>query len=416
MRVLIAPDKFKGSLTAAEVADHLAKGLAEAGAHSRTLPLADGGDGSVAAALASGFHPLPVDVHGATGESHRGVVAFDLDTAIVEVANTCGLATLPRRASDAPMTASSYGFGEAIRAALRLGRRRLVLALGGSASTDGGVGMLAALGYRFLDRTGELLAPTAENLVHIHCIDSHHVVKLDGIQLTVAGDVTSPLIGPTGAAAVFGPQKGATATQVAQLDAGLRNLVDAFTRSGFENAATFAHAAGSGAAGGIGFAAMLLGASMASGAEYFLDLLDFDRHVAEADLVITGEGRLDHQTLQGKLPAARCIARRADAGHRGGGAQRPRARHQHRLHRRVRRHRLHRHRHLPRSSPHRGTVAAHRHPHRQSVRDAGLTWAVLHRRTPGEREARRVTSYAVADGRGTPIAYGKLFTDACVIS
>ena len=95
MRVLIAPDKFKGSLTAAEVADHLAKGLAEAGAYTRTLPLADGGDGSVAAALASGFHPLPVDVHGATGESHRGVVAFDEDTAIVEVASTCGLATLP---------------------------------------------------------------------------------------------------------------------------------------------------------------------------------------------------------------------------------------------------------------------------------------------------------------------------------
>ena len=95
MRVLIAPDKFKGSLTAAEVADHLAKGLAEAGAHSRTLPLADGGDGSVAAALASGFHPLPVDVHGATGQNHRSVVAFDDDTAIVEVANTCGLATLP---------------------------------------------------------------------------------------------------------------------------------------------------------------------------------------------------------------------------------------------------------------------------------------------------------------------------------
>ena len=118
MRVLIAPDKFKGSLTAAEVADHLAKGLAEAGAHSRTLPLADGGDGSVAAALASGFHPLPVDVHGATGENHRGVVAFDADTAIVEVANTCGLATLPGGVR-APMTASSYGFGEAIRAALR---------------------------------------------------------------------------------------------------------------------------------------------------------------------------------------------------------------------------------------------------------------------------------------------------------
>jgi glycerate kinase len=303
MRVLIAPDKFKGSLTAAEVADHLAKGFTEARAHSRTLPLADGGDGSVAAALAAGFQPLPVEVHGATGHSQHGVVAFDGDTAIVEVANTCGLATLPGGVL-APMTASSYGFGEAIRAALTLPRHRLVLALGGSASTDGGVGMLAALGYQFLDRSGALLAPTTENLGLVHRVDTRYAVDRAGIKMTVAGDVSSPLLGPTGAAAVFGPQKGATAAQVADLDAGLENLVGAFTRSGIETAEGFAHAPGSGAAGGIGFAAMILGASTASGAEYFLDLLAFDRHVANADLVITGEGRLDHQTLQGKLPSA----------------------------------------------------------------------------------------------------------------
>jgi glycerate kinase len=301
MRVLVAPDKFKGSLTAAEVADHLAKGLTAAGAHSRTLPLADGGDGSVAAALASGFHPLPVTVHGATGQNHSTVIALDDHTAIVEVANTCGLSTLPGGVR-APMSASSYGFGEAIRAALTLDSTRLVLALGGSASTDGGIGMLAALGHRFLDRAGQLLAPTARNLNLIHCVDSSGAVNLDGIDLIVAGDVTSPLLGLTGAAAVFGPQKGATAAQVAQLDAGLESLVAAFTRSGHTD--TAARAPGSGAAGGIGFAAMLLGATTASGADYFLDLLDFDRHVGDADLVITGEGRLDHQTLQGKLPAA----------------------------------------------------------------------------------------------------------------
>ena len=176
MRVLIAPDKFKGSLTAAEVAEHLAKGLAAAGAHSRTLPLADGGDGSVAAALASGFHPYSMSVHGATGRRQNGVVALDGDTAVVEVANTCGLATLPDGVL-APMTASSYGFGEAIRAALTLARRRLVLALGGSASTDGGIGMLAALGYRFLDRAGQLLAPTAENLNRIHSIDNRRAAQ-----------------------------------------------------------------------------------------------------------------------------------------------------------------------------------------------------------------------------------------------
>jgi glycerate 2-kinase len=290
MRVLIAPDKFKGSLTAAEVADHLAKGLTEAGANTRTLPLADGGDGSVAAALAAGFHPLPVDVHGATGENHRAVVAFNHDTAIVEVANTCGLATLPG-------------------GVLALPSHRLVLALGGSASTDGGIGMLAALGYRFLDRSGALLAPIAENLGLIHCVETRHAANLTHIRLIVAGDVTSPLLGLTGAAAVFGPQKGATAAQVARLDDGLQNLVSALTRSGFETAETFAHASGSGAAGGIGFAAMLLGATTASGAQYFLDLLNFDDLAANADLVITGEGRLDHQTLQGKLPAA--VASRA---------------------------------------------------------------------------------------------------------
>ena len=303
MRVLIAPDKFKGSLTAAEVADHLSKGLAEAGAHSRTLPLADGGDGSVAAAVAAGFGSLPVDVHGATGQRHRSTVAYDADTTIVEVANTCGLATLPG-AVRAPMAASSYGFGEAIRAALTLSRKRMVLALGGSASTDGGIGMLAALGYRFLDQAGDVVAPTADNLDRIHCVDSGRAVDLDGIELIVAGDVTSPLLGLTGAAAVFGPQKGANEVQVAELDAGLANLVVAFTRSGYADADAAAHASGSGAAGGLGFAAALLGATTASGAEYFLDLLDFDRLAADVDLVITGEGRLDHQTLQGKLPAA----------------------------------------------------------------------------------------------------------------
>jgi glycerate 2-kinase len=303
MRVLIAPDKFKGSLTAAEVADHLAKGLTEAGAHSRTLPLADGGDGSVAAALATGFQPHLVDVRGATGRIHDAVIASNADTTIVEVANTCGLSTLPG-GTRAPLTASSYGFGQGIRAAITLSRPRLVLALGGSASTDGGIGMHAALGYRFLDRAGRVVAPTAENLDLIHCIDTRHAVDLTDFEVIVAGDVTSGLLGPTGAAAVFGPQKGATAVHVTQLDTGLENLVAAFARSGYTRAESASRAPGSGAAGGIGFAANLLEASTASGARFFLDLLDFDPLAADADLVITGEGRLDEQTLQGKLPAA----------------------------------------------------------------------------------------------------------------
>lgn len=308
MRVLIAPDKFKGSLTAAEVADHLTTGLADAGAQCRSLPLADGGDGSIAAALAAGFTPLQLNVHGATGEQHCSEIAFDTDTTIVEVANTCGLATLPGgiRAS---MAASSYGFGEAIRAALAPRRRRLVLALGGSASTDGGVGMLAALGYRFLDRSGNLLSPVAGNLDLIHCVDRRHAVDFGAIEVIIAGDVTSPLLGLSGTATVFGPQKGASASQVADLDTGLSNLVAALGRSGVDDAETFARASGSGAAGGIGFAALLLGGTCTSGAEFFLDLLDFDTLAADADLVLTGEGRLDQQTLRGKLPAA--VAARA---------------------------------------------------------------------------------------------------------
>ena len=184
------------------------------------------------------------------------------------------------------MTASSYGFGEAIRAALTLARHRLVLALGGSASTDGGIGMLAAFGYRFRDRSGTLLAPTAREPATASTastLQPRRQSRRD--QLIVAGDVTSPLLGPTGAAAVFGPQKGATAAQVARLDDGLNNLVDAYTRSGFQTPRPSPAPPAAGGAGGIGFAAMLLGATAASGAEYFLDLLDFDGLVADADLV-----------------------------------------------------------------------------------------------------------------------------------
>jgi glycerate 2-kinase len=164
--------------------------------------------------------------------------------------------------------------------------------------------MLAALGYRFLDSTGAELAPTAENLAVVHSVDARHAVELDRVEMIVASDVTSPLLGPTGAAAIFAPQKGASATQVAQLGGGLENFVSAFTRSNYASAGTLAHASGSGAAGGIGYAAMLLGATMASGADYFLDLLNFDRVATDVDLVITGEGRLDEQTLRGKLPVA----------------------------------------------------------------------------------------------------------------
>jgi glycerate kinase len=308
MRVLIAPDKFKGCLPATAVAAHLAAGLADAGVESVSLPLADGGDGSIAAALAAGFSAHTVSVSDALGRPRASTIAVRDDTAVVEIADTCGLSTLPGGVL-APYRASSSGFGQAIRQALDLGARRLVLALGGSASTDGGTGMLDVLGYRFLDRTGRALPASAEHLNRVHHIDRIGAVDLTGVDVVVATDVTNPLTGPSGAAAVFGPQKGASPADIAQLEAGLAALVAAARRSGWEGADTLARTDGAGAAGGCGFAALLMGATVTSGAEYFLDLLEFDHRLAECQLVITGEGRLDSQTLFGKLPAA--IAARA---------------------------------------------------------------------------------------------------------
>lgn len=310
MRVLIAPDKFKGSLSASEVADNLAHGLTGAGVDSATLPLADGGDGSVAAALASGMRQYTCTVDNAWGRQHAATIALDgNEVAVIEVANTCGLSTLPG-GTVAPMTASSYGFGQAIRHAVGLGARRLVLCLGGSASTDGGVGMLAALGYTFHDRDGRLLTPTTLALNYIHEVRADHSLDLQGAEIIIASDVTSPLTGPSGAAAVYGPQKGATLAEIDRLEAGLETLVAAMQRSIGPRANLWAHTAGAGAAGGCGFAALHLGARIVSGANYFLDLLSFDRHRRGADLVITGEGRLDTQTLTGKLPMV--VAQRAD--------------------------------------------------------------------------------------------------------
>lgn len=301
MKVLVAPDKFKGSLSASEVAESLAEGLASAGVDSYRMPLADGGDGSVDAAIAAGFTPRPVTVAGAAGTPRYGRIAVGHGTAVVEVAGTCGLTTLPNGRT-LPLDASSLGMGQAISQALRYRPRRLVLALGGSASTDGGMGLLAALGYTFADANGVRLRGCGRSLGRVHTVDSSRAARLIGVEIVVAGDVTNPLLGPDGAAAVYGPQKGASEEEVRFLDAGLNNLVQAFARSGYPDARAAAGAAGAGSAGGMGFAALLLGAEIVSGAGYFLDLLEFDRHLRGCDLVVTGEGSIDEQTANGKLP------------------------------------------------------------------------------------------------------------------
>lgn len=316
VRTLIAPDKFKGSLTAVEVARALAAGLRSAAAASGTagavrcelLPLADGGDGSVDAAVAAGFARHSCTVAGPTGQPVQADIAFDGTTAVVEVANTCGLALLPGGRLEA-LDASSCGFGDAILFALSLNPARIVLALGGSASTDGGMGMLTALGFNFRDAEGRLLHGSGHALARVHSIGFNMLPELAATELIVASDVRNPLLGPSGAPAVFGPQKGAGVEEVKDLDAGLEHFVTQLANAGFPDAAALAKHEGAGSAGGIGYACLLLGATQVSGADFFLDLLDFNARTEGCDVVITGEGSMDEQTLAGKLPAA--VARRS---------------------------------------------------------------------------------------------------------
>lgn len=300
MHALIAPDKFKGSLAAAEVAAHIAAGFVRSGWTTTELPLADGGDGSVDAAIAAGFHSQPVATVDALGRPHDALLAVSGDTTVVEVANTCGMGTLPGQLQ--PYAASSAGFGLAIRAALQRHPRRLVLALGGSASSDVGVGMLHALGFRFYDAAGAEVEPVTAKLSSIRGVDHSAAVRFDGVELIIASDVINPLCGPDGAATVFGPQKGVSPDQVPSLDDAMRRFAAALT----PDSPQLALRPGAGAAGGIGYAAMTLGARVTSGADFFLDLLGFDAQAAAADLVVTGEGSLDEQSVAGKLVAVVC--------------------------------------------------------------------------------------------------------------
>ncbi|WP_231930184.1 glycerate kinase [Friedmanniella luteola] len=298
----MAPDKFKGCLPAVEVAAAVARGLRRArpGLDVVELPVADGGDGTVAAALTAGYTAVETSATGPTGEPSTARYARRGDRAVVELAAVVGLDLLPGGRPD-PLHASTTGLGQVVRHALDTGVRELVLGLGGSASTDGGAGLAQALGARLLDAAGRELPPGGAALAQVATVDLGPLRdRLAGVRVLVASDVSSPLLGPDGAAAVFGPQKGADAAQVAQLDAALTRwaaVVAAATGS------DHAGDPGAGAAGGTGFAALaLLAAEMRSGIELVLDLVGFDERLAGASLVVTGEGSLDAQSLAGKAP------------------------------------------------------------------------------------------------------------------
>ena len=301
--VVIAPDKFKGSLTAAEAAERIAAGIRRAapGTSVRTLPVADGGEGTVLAALAAGYRREETVVSGPTGEPVTAVLAVREQTAVIEAAQASGLSLLPG-GTKAPLTADSYGTGQLVARALELGCTRIVLGLGGVACTDGGAGMAQALGASLHDAEGQQLPPGGAALSRLSVLDLGTLPKaLAGIEVVIAGDVDNPLLGERGAPAVYGPQKGASPADVAELDAALTHWADAVAAL---TGADLREAAGAGAAGGLGFAAMaLLGAQMRPGIELLLDLLGFDQAMRGARLVVTGEGCLDVQTLHGKAPA-----------------------------------------------------------------------------------------------------------------
>ncbi|MEU6243827.1 glycerate kinase [Streptomyces sp. NPDC047024] len=312
-RVLVAADKFKGSLTAAEVAARVAAGLRKVvpDVVVEALPVADGGDGTVDAALAAGFERREVRVAGPLGEPVGAAFAVRGDTAVVEMAEASGLRLLPEGVR-APLTASTYGSGELLRAALDAGARTIVFGVGGSATTDGGAGMLMALGAQLLDGDGKPVAPGGGALADLARADLSGLdPRLASVDLVLAGDVDNPLTGPQGAAAVYGPQKGATPDDVTLLDAALAHYVTVLATDVGPRAADLTTFPGAGAAGGLGYAALLLGARFRPGIEVVLDTLGFAAALERADLVITGEGSLDDQTLHGKAPAGVAAAARA---------------------------------------------------------------------------------------------------------
>lgn len=306
MKIVIAPDSFKESLSAAGVASALARGLRQAlpTAEIRECPLGDGGEGTLDAVLAAtGGEVREARVTGPLGEpvTARWGWLAEQRTAFVEMASASGLELVPRARRDVRV-ATSHGTGELLRAALDAGAERLVLAIGGSATNDGGAGVLQALGVRLLDGQGQALAPGGAALASLASLDLTDLhPRLAAVEVVIAADVDNPLCGPQGASQIFGPQKGASPEQVRELDAALAHFA---TVTAATLGRDVSEQPGAGAAGGVGFAALaFLQATFRPGIEVVAELVGLEEALQDADLAVTGEGRLDGQTLRGKTPA-----------------------------------------------------------------------------------------------------------------
>lgn len=305
MRIIIAPDSFKGSAGSIEVAQAIREGFSRIypDADYQLIPIADGGEGTTEAILlASGGTQRTAwvqDPLGRTIQAHYGLLPDD--RAVLEMAEASGLPLLKESERD-PKRTSTYGTGQLIRAALDEGARDILIGIGGSATNDCGMGMAQALGVRFLDAEDRELGSEPTELLRLEHIDISGLDRrISECRITVACDVTNPLTGPRGASAVYGPQKGATDADVQLLDDALSHCSDVILR---DLGLSIDEVPGSGAAGGLGAGLMaFLGAELKAGIDAVLQLVRFDQIVADADLVITGEGRLDYQTVYGKVPA-----------------------------------------------------------------------------------------------------------------
>ena len=312
MKVVIAPQAFKGNLTAKEAAQAIARGVTQADPTIQCVlaPVADGGDGTVDVLVgATGGRIFTAQVTGPLGEevTAQWGVTGDGKTAVIEMALVSGLALVPPRRRD-PRIATSYGTGQLIRHALQHGHRRIIVGLGGSATNDGGAGMAQALGARFLNAEGRELPFGGAALAKLASIDPSHMKSgLAEAEVIAATDVTNPLCGPTGASAVYGPQKGATAAVVRELDEALRVYAEALERSMGKKVADIP---GAGAAGGMGAGLIAFAnATLKPGIDLICDAMEFDRRLEGADLLITGEGRIDASTAFNKAPVG--VAKRA---------------------------------------------------------------------------------------------------------
>lgn len=331
MKIVIAPQTFKGSISALDAARAMRDGVSRAApdAEIALVPVADGGDGTLETLVeGSGGEIRPIEVTGPLGERRAAEwgAMGDRRTAVIEMARTSGLALVPD-ADRNPLITTTFGLGEAIASALDAGFRRFIIGIGGSATNDAGAGMAQALGVRLLDRAGVDLPHGGAALANLCAIDMSGLdARIRECEMLVACDVNNPLTGPTGASAIYGPQKGATPQMVAQLDAALAHFARIALR---DIGADISEVPGAGAAGGLGGGLIAFtNARLMAGVDIVLDTVNLNAFLQDADLVITGEGSIDHSTIYNKAPvgvAARAKQRGipvvAIAGSLGGGYQ-----------------------------------------------------------------------------------------------